>query len=185
MREWTIMELQQGGDMNSRWIEKDGVIYGTVVLDKMTTGQEWIIRTIAAGNHILGGGTDGMLRSEHFQMSPIGVYKIVILTSPYVGNDCREFYTTKVLATAKDLGLIRPNADIGCLIREQFSDEEIRGLGLVDIMVMHEPICGNIFRIRRDGSGRWLDCFPSAYNIKWLHSPMHLDVGFAFLAPSV
>jgi hypothetical protein len=54
------------------------------------------------------------------------------------GGDCP--ITKNIHAEADRRVLIKPNAEVACLIRESFSDEDIEAMGLWWIMVMHEPI---------------------------------------------
>ncbi|MBU4315099.1 hypothetical protein KJ673_01710, partial [Patescibacteria group bacterium] len=48
--------------------------------------------------------------------------------------------TANICAKATELGLKKPNAEVACLIREKFSDDDIKAMGLWWIVAMHDPI---------------------------------------------
>ena len=57
--------------------------------------------------------------------------------------------------------LTTPNAEVVCLIREKFSDQEIEAMGLWYIAAMHEPIKDpvgdlHLLRVDRSDVGCWL-----------------------------
>ncbi len=69
--------------------------------------------------------------------------------------------TKKIRTEAANRKLETPNAEIACLIRELFTDKEIKAMGLTWIVAMHELIKDSdgdpdlLFANRLD-DGRWL-----------------------------
>jgi len=164
------------------WREVDGVIYLTVTLDKPTAGDEWIPRTEKKGNRV-GDYAKSVLRSKNFKSSAAGTHEIIILKGSLFEENDR--ITQNIRAKAKEMKLQTPNADIACLIREQFSDKEIEAMGLWWIVAMHEPIEDSdgdpsLLTASRDGGGRWLDACYGSPDHSWCRGS-----GFAFLAPQV
>src|SRR3989344_3765271 len=92
--------------------------------------------------------------------------------------------TKKVRALAEALKFTKPNAEVACLIRENFSDEDIEAMGLWWIVAMHEPIISDggprLLGAYRGGGGRWLEGFCDNPGFRWRHY-----VGFAFAVPQV
>ncbi|MFA6295676.1 MAG: hypothetical protein WC666_04685, partial [Candidatus Paceibacterota bacterium] len=94
--------------------------------------------------------------------------------------------TKKIRAEADKRKLLKPNAEVACLIRENFSDEDIKAMGLWWIVVMHEPIkdsCGDLRLLGadRNGDGRYLGvCHARPAGCGWLR-----EGGFAFIVSSV
>jgi hypothetical protein len=168
---------------SKRWSIIDNVIYVSVTLAKSTDGEGLIKRLEENGNHV-GDYAKSMLRSEDFKPSAPGTYKVVILAGLFFENDDRRI-TEDILDKVVEIGFVRPNPDIGCLLRELFTDSDINKMGLRWIVTMHEPI------IAHDGEpsflgidcyedGRWLCAFDGSPYHKWSR-----DGGFAFLVPQV
>ena len=124
-------------DPTCPWREEDGVIYFSVTPDG-TTGEEWISRLESKGFRI-GDQVKSMLRSDDFQPTnsrkPI---EIAVLKGTLFADN--ERITEKIRAEADRRNLIRPNAEVACLIREKFPDEEIQAMRLYQILTMHKPI---------------------------------------------
>ncbi|MBU3934487.1 hypothetical protein KKC00_00760, partial [Patescibacteria group bacterium] len=81
--------------------------------------------------------------------------------------------------------LAKPNAEVACLIREMFSDEELETMGLWWIVVFHEPIRDSdgdpcLLSAYRGGGGRWLYADDDRPDGHW-----NSDNGFAFLVSQV
>jgi len=79
-----------------------------------------------------------MLRSPDFKPTS-GVTTGVAVLKGILFED-NDRITKKIRAEADKRKLSRPNAELACLIREKFTDEEIEAMGLRNIIVMHEPI---------------------------------------------
>lgn len=73
------------------------------------------------------------------------------------------------------------NAEIAFLIREKFTDEDMREMGLESITVMHEPIkdwsdTPLLLNSSRKDNGNWFYASLSRSDIKWDEQD-----GFAFM----
>ena len=157
------------------WLEEDGVVYFSVTSEG-TTGLAWIKRFEKKGFSV-NDDAKSVLCSDRFKPTNgvttevavlrdrlfVDKYDIVWLHACYVKNE------------ANRRSLKRPNAEVACLIREKFSDEEIEVMGLQYILVMHKLINSNgrrFFLEVNSGSGFKLLAEP--------HDRWHMGFGFAF-----
>ena len=139
------------------WREKDGVIYFSVTSDG-TTGEEWIARLEGKGFRVAE-DSKSVLRSEDFKPTTGITTEVAVLKGMLFENN--ERITKNIRKVAGDRKLETPNAEIACLIREMFTDEEIKAMGLTWIIVMHEPIENTngvpcLLRVFRGVGGLWL-----------------------------
>jgi hypothetical protein len=140
------------------WREQDGVIYFSVESDG-TTGEDWITRLENKGFHV-GDYAKQVFCSPDFKPTSGVTIEIVILKGTLF--EYNYIRTAKhIHAEANKRKLDKPNAEVACLIREKFTDEEIKAMGLYWIVVMHEPINDSddnpiFLRVDRGGSGNWL-----------------------------
>ncbi len=144
----------------AKWREQDGIIYFSVTSDG-TTGEEWITR-LASKGYCVGDYAKQVLRSPDFKPTSGITTEVAVLKGLLFGDSDR--ITSKIRAEAKRRKLNKPNAEVACLIREHFADEEIEAMGLWAIVVMHEPIedsAGDpsLLNANRDGNGRSLGAF--------------------------
>lgn len=165
---WNILGGEEGVDLLLRgeitvsksertWREQDGVIYFSVTSDG-TTGEEWITR-LESKDFRVSDYAKSVLRSPDFKPTDGITTEIAVLKGMLFSNNDRV--TKKIRAEADKRNLTKPNAEVACLIRENFMDEEIEAMGLWWIVAMHEPIKdsdGDPFLLRagRDDDGRWL-----------------------------
>jgi hypothetical protein len=167
-----------------KWREKNGVIYfsvtsdGTTGSDDGTTGSEWIKRFADIGDY-----AKSVLRSPDFKPTNGVTTEIAVLKGMLFENDDRT--TKNIRAEAKKRGFTKPNAEVACLIREKFTDEELEAMGLWWIIVMHEPIKDSdgdpsLLGASRDGDGSWLLARWGDPGRWW-----HRDDGFAFAVSQV
>lgn len=159
-----------------RWSEKDGVITFTLPATDGTTGEQWIKRTEKKGNRV-SDWAKSILRSPDFKPTTGVVYTVKVLKGELFSDSNR---ITKIIRTeAKKLGLTNLNAEAACLIRENFTDEELEAMGLWYVVVMHEPIKADgdleLLNVYRDCDGRWLDSCCGGPGSRW-----NRDGGFAF-----
>lgn len=160
-----------------RWVEKDGVIYLTVTSDG-TVGEQWITRLEKKGFR-LSNYTKSVLRSSDFKPTSGVTYQIAILKGLLFSDNNR--ITKKIRSEADARKFITPNAEVACLIRENFSDEDIEAMGLIWIVTMHEPIndsdgSPDLLGAGRSGDGRWLGACYDRPDGGWLR-----ECGFAFV----
>ncbi|MFA5000824.1 MAG: hypothetical protein WC531_01170 [Candidatus Paceibacterota bacterium] len=88
-------------------------------------------------------------------------------------------------SNAEGRGWTKPNAEVACLIRKNFSNEEIEAMGLTWIITMHEPIKDsdgfpNLLSAHRLGDGRRLDAYCVHPGCRW-----GVASGFAFVLSQV
>lgn len=163
------------------WREQDGVIYLSVTSDG-TTGPQWIERLEGKG-FCLSDYAKSVLRSPDFKPTSGVTTEIAILKGMLFEDNDR--ITKKIRAEADKRKLTKPNAEVACLIRENFSDEEIEAMGLWWIVAMHEPIKDSIGDPRlldadRYGGGRWLCAYCGKPGSRWGR-----ESGFAFVVSQV
>lgn len=165
-----------------RWYEEDGVIYFEVTSDG-TSGPAWIERLEKKG-FLLSKWAKYLLNSPDFKASKAGtLYKIAVLKGIMFSDNDR--ITSKIRVEAERRKLEKPNAEVACLIREMFSDEELEAMGLWWIVVFHESIKDSdgdsrLLGTYRNGDGGWLDTCCDRPGYGWVYYG-----GFAFVAPQV
>lgn len=168
------------------WREQDGVIYFSVTSDG-TTGEAWIKRLEGKGFRI-GDYAKSLLQSPDFKPTSGVTYEIAVLKDMLFEDSDREDsdrITKNIRAEADRRKLQKPNAEVACLIREKFSDKELKAMGLWWIIVMHEPIKdfdGDplLLGVDRRGGGRWLRAFCDCPGRGWGRGD-----GFAFVLSQV
>lgn len=163
------------------WREEDGVIYFSVTSDG-TTGEEWIKRLEDKGFRV-GDYAKSVLRSPDFKPTTGVTTEVAVLKGMLFEDNDR--ITKKIRIEAANRNFQTPNAEIACLIRELFTDEEIKAMGLTWIVAMHEPIKDSdgdprLLSARRVGDGRWLDAYYGKPGSRWVR-----EDGFAFAVSQV
>ena len=168
-------ELTVSGPVR-KWQEKDGVITFTVTSDG-TTGPQWIKRLKKGGFRV----SDYVEQLLNKMSTTDGVtIEVSVLTGELFSDDDRT--TSKIRAEAESRGLIEPNPEIVCLIREKFTDKELEEMGIWAMVAMHEPINDagggpDLLDADRSGGGRWLAACYDEPDRRW-----HRDYSFAFAA---
>jgi len=164
------------------WNEDEGVIrLGTVTSDG-TTGPQWIKRLEKTGFRVYDWARN-ILNSKDFKPTSGVTTEIVVLKGILWSDNDR--ITKNIRAEAEKRGLEKPNAEVACLIREKFSDEEIEAMGLWWIVAMHEPIedsdgGSSLLDAYRGGDGQWLYTMYDGPDDRWGSGR-----GFAFARPQV
>ena len=158
------------------WTEKDGVIRFAVKSDG-TTGPQWIKRLKEKGFRLSRWAED-VLNSRDFKPTKGVTTEVEVLKGELFSDS--ERITRNIRADADKRKLATPNAEVACLIREMFSDEEIEAMGLWCIVAMHEPIKDSgggayLLAARRGDNGPWLSTFYGKPDNEW-----DRDTGFAF-----
>ena len=87
-----------------------------------------------------------MLRHPDFKPTTGVTTKIAVLKA-------KNRFTNDIYAEAKCRNLTELNAEVACLIREQFTDDEIRAMGLVNIVVAHDQFRDKCSSVQSFGSG--------------------------------
>lgn len=159
-----------------KWWEENGVIYFKVTSDG-TTGKQWIARLEKQGFK-LSDWAKRLLLSKYFKPTTGIVYTIAVLKGNlFMSDNC---ITKKIRSEAAKRKLVTPNPEIACLVREMFSDAEIKAMGLIWIVTFHKPIKDSdgdllLLNTSRNGDGSWLNTFYGNSGGRWLD-----DSGFAF-----
>ena len=174
LRGFVIPEKKVITETTRAWREEGNVIYFSVTSDG-TTGEEWIKRLLKK-NYRVGDYAKSILRSKDFKPTKGVTTEIAVLKGMLFTDD--ERITKKIRIDASNRKLETPNAEIACLIREKFTDEEIEAMGLTWIVAMHEPIkdsdgVPSLLDAHRSGGGRWLDAYDGRPGFRW-------DRGFGF-----
>jgi len=164
-----------------QWREENGVIYLEVVSDG-TTGPWWIECLGGKGSQLTD-DAKSVLRSSDFKPTNGVTSRIAVLKGTLFTDSDR--ITSKIRAEAGVRNMKTPNAEVTCLIREKFSDEDLEAMGLWRIVVFHEPINDsagnpNLLGADRSGNGRWLNASYGGAVGGW-----DSVTGFAFALPQV
>ncbi|MFP4514834.1 MAG: hypothetical protein ACLFNO_02405 [Parcubacteria group bacterium] len=122
--------------LKKQWTEKDGLIYFSVSSDG-TSGKDWISR-LENQDFKVGKYAKSVLLSKDFKPGKPMTYEIAILKGEIFKNNVRT--TKNMRAEAKKLGLKTATPELACLIREKFTNNELRAMGLYWIVTMHKPI---------------------------------------------
>jgi hypothetical protein len=166
-------------------LHEDGVIYITITSDG-TTGPEWVKRLEGKGFDVRD-SAKRVLDSEDFKPTNDVTIEIAILKGMLFKDDNR--ITKNIRAEADKRKLIKPNAEAACLIREKFTDEEIKAMGLRCIVVMHESFKGNggyTYLLCADSSARdngLVACIDENNDETIRDEWWQDDDGFAFVVP--
>lgn len=190
---WNILGGEEGVDRliqgevkisepQHAWHEKNGVIYFSVTSDN-ESGEGWTPRLEAKGFR-MSDYAKSVLCSSDFKPTDGVTYEIAVLKGMLFSDNDR---VTKKIRAAAYAGkftngqrLFDPNAEVACLIREKFTDEEIKKMGLWWIVAMHEPIKDSdgdprLLGAYRHDDGWWLDAFYVGLDFRW-----HREYGFVF-----
>lgn len=164
-----------------KWYAKDGVIYFSVISDG-TTGLEWIAR-LEGRKYNLSEWAKVLLCSSDFKPTTGVKYELAVLKGELLEDERR--ITQNIYIEAERRKLSDPNAEVICLIREKFSDEAIKEMGLLWLVAMHKPIEDSdgdrtLFGISRNGIGRRLRTRFGNLDRKWRR-----DGGFVFAVSQV
>jgi len=157
------------------WCEKDGVIYLPPLVSDGTMGPLWIPRLEKKGFRV-GDYAKQVLRSPDFKPTNGVTTEVAILKGVLFKDDDR--ITKNIRAKAytgiftQGRKLFDPNAEMACLIREKFTDEDIEAMGLWYIVAMHEPINDSdgdpyLLYASRNVDGRWLDACSDRPDSRW------------------
>lgn len=162
------------------WTERDGMIdLGTFISDG-TTGPGWIKRLKKKGRRV-SEFDKGVFNSKDFNPTSGVSYHVVVLRG-ILWNDSDRI-TNNIRAEAERRNFQKHGPEVACLVREKFTDEEIKEMGLVWIVDMHEPILDYegypmlLYSYRGKG-GRWLHVACDGPDRKW-----DADCGFSFVVP--
>lgn len=163
-----------------KWRE-DGIIYFSVTSNGLI-GEEWITHLETRGLRV-SDYAKSVLRSPDFKPTKGVVTEIAVLKGMLFEDSNR--ITKKIRAFAGERKFSTPNAEVACLVRDMFSDEEIQMMGLVWIVTMHEPIKDSdgypgLLSANRNDVGPQLDAYYGYPDDGWGR-----ECGFAFAVSQV
>ncbi len=163
------------------WREENGVIFFSVKSDG-TTGPEWIKRLEKKGFHI-GSYARSLLLSPDFKPTSGVTTELAVLKGKVFEDKDRA--TGSIRAEADRRKLVKVHAEVACLIREKFLDEDIEAMGFWWIVAMHEPIkdsdgVPSLLGADRSDDGCWLSADWVKPGNRW-----NRDNGFAFAVSQV
>jgi len=173
-----IVRSQKLVTVTRLWTEQDGVITFSVTSDG-TTGEEWITRLECKGMVVID-HAESLLRSKAFKPTTGITTQICVFKGSLFRDN--ERVTKQIRVEAKKRGFTKPNAEVACLIRERFTNQELEAMGLDMIVAMHEPI--------KDSTGHsYLLCADRSHDVPLLHTSYcdpgpcwYVTDGFAFAA---
>jgi hypothetical protein len=128
--EWVVTEPVRP------WREENGIIYFTITSDG-TTGPEWE-KWFVENGYDLWSEVSFILKSPAFIPTPTGTTTTIAVLKGALFED-RDRITKKIRVEADTKKFIKLNIEAACLIRRNFSDDEIKAMGLWGIVIMHEP----------------------------------------------
>jgi len=153
------------------WFEKNGHVCFSVTSNGMT-GAEWI-QHFYKKRVDLPPQTLEMLRSEHFKPTT-NLYTEIVTLRPSFRIDYK-----RMRRLGEEYRLITPNIEIACLIRDKFTNKQIKEMGIYSIIVMHEPIDRRILLVEFDYILGEVLCGCHYYDSG---ETWHRPVGFAFVS---
>jgi len=159
------------------WREENGAIFFSVTSNGLT-GEEWITRLESKGFRVSDYAKQ-LLRSSDFKPTFGGNTEIAILKGELFRDNKRVTKIIRAEAGKRKLG--KPNAEVACLIREKFTDEEIKKMGLIWLITMHDPIKDadgdpRLLGVSRNGDENWLSAHYDGPGGGW-----DRDDGFVFV----
>ncbi|MEI6297007.1 MAG: hypothetical protein WCO84_05185 [bacterium] len=161
--------------VSNLWHEKDGVVYLSVVSDGCT-GSQWVRRL--GKKKLQSDRARSILCSPDFKSTSGVKYEIAVLKGMLFEN--RNRITSNIRNLAMQRKLTTPNTEVACLILENFSNVDFGKMGLLRIVVMHEPIKDflrnqSLLRVSRAGNACRLYAYYDTGH-KWCG-----ENGFAFV----
>lgn len=139
---------------------KDDIIEFELVSNGMS-GEMWIFHLKEIG-YSIGDDAKKILLSDNFKPSEKGnLFKVIVFKNKYFKDGGGSYDSIVKSLLEHDLRI--PTLEIICLIRNKFTDGELKKMGLKWIIAMHDP-----FKI--EGRGLRLMCAGSGGSGKWLYT---------------
>jgi hypothetical protein len=132
---------------------------------------------------LIGDHTRQMLRRASEAPTNGVTYNIVVRPGKKIRDGGR--ITNKIRAAAVKKGWVKPHWEVACLVRDTFTDEQLKQMGLWYIVTMHEPIKDSegvprLLGVDCGVVGHWLGAFFDGPDGEWSRGG-----GFAFAVPQV
>ena len=123
-----------------------------------------------------------LLRSKEFVATNGVTYKLAVI----MGHEFEDAQRTdeNIRSEAASRGYLDPTVEAAPYLREMISDEELKRMGLLALVVMHQPITGSygypsLLGLSRGGGGQWLNAYNGQPDDGWVRG-----LGFVFLLPA-
>lgn len=170
-----------------KWfIGEDGLVHFSLTAYG-TTGQNWKVR-LEKGSYSIKSTRLNQIKFEPRHFKPTQTTReLVILPGTAVSKRNGGVSIGDMYAEARRRGFKRPNSEVGPLMRELFSYDDIAALDLYSIFIGHKPVVDegesgvyncNFYMDDRD-NGKWMSVFP-----KWDHTErLRDDIGYVFEVP--
>jgi hypothetical protein len=163
-----------------RWRGENGVIYFTLVSYGLTS-EQWIAHLEAKKGYGVSRGAKDLLLSSEFKPTNGVAYNIAVVKGELFADNDRV--TKNIRQEADKRKFTTPNPEVVCLIRDSFSDQEIREMGLTWIIAMNNPIKDS------DGGLRLLGVNADRHSLStgcdFPDNKWRRNGGFAFALPQV
>jgi len=145
------------------------------------TGEQWIAH-LEQKKFRVGDYAKQLLRNVKFVSTNGITYTLAIILSDEFEDADRT--NEKIRAAAYKRGYVDPSVELGPYLRERFSYEDLKKMGLWELILMHEAIAASVGDLRllgvdRNDDGRWLDAYYGRPDDGWGR-----EVGFMFLVPA-
>ncbi len=145
------------------------------------SGEQCIINLEKNGNRV-GDYAKQLLRNQKFVATNGITYTLAMI----MGDEFEDADRTNqnIRAEAYKRGYVDPSVELGPYLREMFSDEDLKKMGLWALILMHEPISDSVgdldlLGVDRVGNGRWLGAYLGDPGSRW-----HREFAFMFLVPA-
>lgn len=164
-----------------RWTVESGEITFQVTSDG-TTGPAWIERLHKRG-FLTSEPSMNFLRSAHFVPTVDVTTTVRVMRGREERSGKMHPVVERVPDKAVPWSLVAPEPEVACLIRVQFSDDDLKQMGFVRIVVVHnhrrEFATGwPLLCVKRDPVGSWLVAAHGSITGTWPR-----ETGFAFAVP--
>jgi hypothetical protein len=163
---------------NPPWIVDDEGNIHFILISNGLRPQQWEKHLERRGRRITDWANQMLARANGASTKDV-VYHVVVRPGKLIVDS--ERVTNKLRAYAAAKNWLTPHWEVACLIRDRFSDDQLRQMGLVSIITMHEPIRDEsevsfLLNANPHDIGGWLDaCYDGSSN-KWGDKG-----GFAFI----
>jgi hypothetical protein len=145
------------------------------------TGEQWIAH-LEKQKYQVGNYAKQLLRNTKFVATNGITYTLAMI----MGDEFEDADRTNenIRTEAYKRGYVDPSVEVAPYLREMFSDEDLKKMGLWALILMHEPIAdsdGNLslLGVYRGDDGRWLNACHGHPDNRW-----NRDIGFLFLVPA-
>lgn len=144
--------------MSAKWVLEGGVYYtAPLPPSEGVTGPRWIERLDSKGFRVTPDG-ESFLRSNDFKPTVGVVHRLAILPARFFPEQRRR--TRFIREEGQDRRWNELNPEAICILRENFSDDDLLEMGFQWIVGVHEPVRFNfdlhLIGMERRGVGRWI-----------------------------